>query len=118
MEEWHIFTNDKTVPVIIANELGIITYVNALFEQTFSWQSAELLGQPIGTIIPVNLRDAHNMGFSRYRISGESKILHTPLDLEILTGTGDVKTAHHYIISKRENATTLFAAKIVLRDED
>lgn len=117
MDEWQIFTTDETVPIIIADNLGIIIHINSLFEQTYSWKSSELLGEPISTIIPANLRDAHNMGFSRYRICGESKILETPLDLEILTGKGETKTAQHFIISKKEKDTSLFAARIILSDK-
>jgi len=118
MDEWQSFINDTKVPVIVANDVGIIVRVNSLFEQAFSWTSSELLGQPISTVIPINLRDAHNMGFSRYGISGESTLLNMPLDLEILTGSGEVKIAQHFITTLRQKGVAMFAAKIVLRSDD
>lgn len=117
MNEWDKFINDETLPVIVANDTGIIVRVNTLFEQTYSWTASELIGQPISNIIPHNLRDAHNMGFSRYRLSGISKLLNSPLDLEILTGTGEVEMAQHYITSHKENGTTFFAASITIRQD-
>jgi PAS domain S-box-containing protein len=116
MDEWQKFINDNNVPVIVVNDVGIIVRVNSLFEKTFSWTSSELLGQPISTIIPINFEDAHNMGFSRYGRSGESTILNMPLDLEMLTGTGDVIVAQHFITTHRENGVNMFAAQIVLRN--
>lgn len=112
MNEWDKFINDETVPVVVANDTGSIVRVNALFEKTFSWKAPDLIGQPISNIIPQNLRDAHNMGFSRYRLSGTSKLLNTPLDLEILTGAGEVEMAQHYITSHQENGSHMFAARI------
>ena len=116
MDEWQSLINDTNAPVIVANDIGIIVRVNSLFEQTFFWKSSELVGEPISIIIPNNLRDAHNMGFSRYGISGESTLLNMPLDLEILTGNGDVKIAQHFITTHREKGVAMFAAKIVLRN--
>lgn len=115
MNQWDKFINDETVPIVIADDTGIIIRVNALFEQTFSWKASELIGQPISNIIPHNLRDAHNMGFSRYRLSGTSNLLNSPLDLEVLTGTGEVELAQHYITCNQENGTTLFAASITIQ---
>ncbi len=51
MDDWEQFISDDSVPVIIASDLGIIERVNSLFEQTFSWKSSELLGEPISTRI-------------------------------------------------------------------
>lgn len=112
MNEWEKFISDETVPVVVADDRGLITHVNNIFEQTYSWSVADLLGQPISSIIPHNLKDAHNMGFSRFRLSGVSTLLNTPLDLEILTGNGEVELAHHYIVSHEEDGAIVFGAQI------
>lgn len=115
MNEWEKFISDETLPVVVADDMGLIIQVNKVFEQTFSWSAAELLGQPISNIIPHNLRDAHHMGFSRHKIGGASKLLNTPLDLEILTGNDEVELAQHFITSHEEHGRIFYAAKIILQ---
>lgn|GEM_PF-3275550 len=113
MIEWDKFIRDESVPVVVADDRGLIIQINKLFERTYSWSAAELLGQPISSIIPHNLRDAHHMGFSRYKLGGISKLLNTPLDLEILTGNDQVELAQHYITSHEEDGKIFFAASII-----
>lgn len=102
-------------PIIIANDIGIIVHVNESFEETFLWTLTDLVDQPISIIIPKNLRDAHNMGFSRFKMSGISTILETSLDLEILTGDGRVILAEHFIEFEERDGEALFVASIVPR---
>jgi len=45
-------------------------------------------------------------------MSGESTLLETPLDLQILKGNGEVVTAQHFIISTKEREKNVFAAAI------
>jgi PAS domain S-box-containing protein len=106
---------DNNVPVIVINESGIIVRVNSLFEQEFGWDGTDLKGQPVSAVIPPSLRDAHNMGFSRYLLSKESTVLNIPLDLEILTGSGQVVMAPHYITAVERGEDVLFAARIEVR---
>ncbi len=115
MDDQNRWINDDTSPVIIANALGFIVSVNVIFEKQFLWPAADLVGQPLSVIIPPNLRDAHNMGFSRYRISKNSSILNTPLDLEILRGDGKTQIAQHYIALFERDGEQLFAARITPR---
>src|SRR5437899_2659049 len=50
---------ETTVPVVIADHNGSITYVNRPFQELIGWDPAEILGKPITTIIPRKLRDSH-----------------------------------------------------------
>ncbi|GJL50984.1 MAG: hypothetical protein NPIRA01_22110 [Nitrospirales bacterium] len=44
---------DATDPIIIENLAGIITSVNPEAERAYEWDAAELIGQPITVLIPV-----------------------------------------------------------------
>ena len=115
MSLYEEFINEEEVPVIIANSNGIISAVNKQFEKTFLWTADRLKGLPLNTIIPKDLRDAHNMGFSRYAISGQATLLNTPLELKILLGNGEIMLAEHLIVDLEKDGERLFAAKITLR---
>jgi PAS domain S-box-containing protein len=115
MAEEHELLQEEAIPVIVANDLGMIVRVNKMFEDTFNWKESVLVGKPISNIIPDNLKDAHNMAFSRFRMSGNSTLLETPLDLEILKGDGEVVTTKHYIAATQEHGEKVFVASIVFR---
>lgn len=100
-------------PVITSDTNGIITSVNSSFEKEFQWPAAKLIGQPLTRIIPKNIHDAHNLGFSRYMMSGKATLLDTPLDLMIETGTGQTIAARHLISLKEKNGQAYFSAEII-----
>lgn len=109
------FIADDTVPLIFANSEGVITNVNRSFEETFRWPSKLIVGEPLSAIIPKDLRDAHNMGFSRYVFTGLSTILNTPLNLEIQCGDGEIISAEHHITAVKKDGEKILAAKIIIR---
>ncbi len=67
--------------IVIADHCGLITYVNAEFEQLFGWRSQEIINQPVLTIIPSRFHDAHNIGFSRLVVTEQSLSLNRPFNL-------------------------------------
>ena len=107
------FINEKNVPIIFANYDGLITAVNQPFEETFLWPAEKLVGQPLTNIIPESLHDSHNMGFSKYMVSGQPTLLHTPLELKILLGNGEIIGAEHFIVDLKDHGKELVAAKII-----
>lgn len=109
------YINERDVPVILADYNGIITYINRCFEESFLWSQQKLVGKPLSMIIPANLRDSHNMGFSKYIICGQPTLLNTPLQLQIQLGNGDVITAEHFIVDIKGDGRELIAAKITRR---
>lgn len=109
------YVNEEAVPVIFADAKGVITAINQRFAETFHWSADQLVGKPISTIIPAELHDAHNMGFSRYALSHQATLMNTPLDLRIQLGTGEIMLAEHLIVSMHVNGEELFAAKITPR---
>lgn len=116
MDRYEEYMQEKNDPVIFIDEKGLVTYINDAFTATFLWSHEELVGSPMVRIIPTALRDAHNMGFSRYKMSKVPTLLDSPLDLEIEKLDGEVVLAQHFIVSLDHAGKQLFAAKITLRD--
>lgn len=104
--------NEQLLPVIIANHLGIVTHVNEPFVAVFGWSSLEIVGQPLATIIPPTLREAHQQGFSRFLTTNESRLLGVPLRLKAVRKDGQIFDAEHLILGKRHGSGWLFAATI------
>lgn len=115
MSKYDEYRNEEEIPVIIADKDGVILFINEMFADTYLWKPDELIGQPLMAIIPANLQDAHNMGFSRYQVSGTPTLLDTLLDLEILMGNGKQVLAQHFISAIDKAGEVFFAAKISLR---
>ena len=109
------FFADDTVPVICANNEGLITFINTAFEETFRWSAQLLVGKPLSAIIPKNMRDAHNMGFSKYIITRSPTLLNQPLNLQIQCGDGEILTAEHRIVALQKDGDDILAAKIIPR---
>jgi PAS domain-containing protein len=115
MSLYEDFIKENEVPVIFADFSGIITSINKRFEETFLWPAEKLVGRPLSAIIPKNLHDSHNMGFSKYIIGCPPSILNTPLELQIRLGNGDIISAEHFIVDFRHDGMELIAAKIIPR---
>lgn len=100
------------VPVVTVNQESVITDVNDEFVRVFGWSRAEAIGQSLSIIIPPALRDAHNVGFSRFLASGVSTILGRYLDLSTIDRTGREFSAEHYVIAEKKDGVWRFAASI------
>lgn len=61
--------------VVASDERNVITYVNAAAETLLGWPRAELLGRPLGTIMPARMRAGHDAGFERFVRTRESRIV-------------------------------------------
>lgn len=105
-------------PVIIVNHLGIVDHVNPMFEKVFGWEKTKIVGALLTAIIPLGLRDAHTLGFSKYMITAKANILNRPLRLKIKTGAGAEIDAEHFIVAERTDARWLFGATVIPVDPD
>ena len=103
-------TPDKAV--VMMNVDGLITYVNPVFETLFGWTQAEAIGQALTMIIPPKLRDAHNMGFSRFLTTGKPTLLGKALHLKAVTKDGREFEAEHFIVAEQTQGQWQFAATI------
>lgn len=110
---------DTASPVIIVDHEGIVVHINQIFEKIWGWQKEALVGQTLTTIIPGNLKDAHNMGFSRFLLTGEPTILNQRLELAIVRADGQESAAEHFIVAQKINGNWVFGATIKpLEDHD
>ena len=99
---------------VVIDHNGFILSVNTAFEHTFQWEAKDLVGQLVTAIIPEQLQDAHHLGFSRFLTTEKSNVLNQPLDLEILTGSGMIKKARHFISAKKQGKNWVFEASLTL----
>lgn len=100
------------VPVVIADQDGIVTYINASFETVFGYRPDEIVGEPLTVIIPKNLRDSHHMGFSRFLATGKPTLLDKPIQLKAVLKDGRIVDAEHTIIAEQVNGRWMFGATI------
>lgn len=104
--------NEKHRPIVAIDEEGIITAINHAFEQEYGWCSKDLVGKVITMIMPSQMRDAHNFGFSRFLVAEAPRILGKPLQLPVYCKDGTVVDAEHFIIGEKVNGKWRFAATI------
>ena len=103
---------EANLPVVIADERGLITSINKSFEDVFGWQKNEIIGKPLATIIPKSLHDAHHLGFSRFLTTGKPTLLNQPLKLKAIKKDGKEFNAEHIIVAEEENGKWIFGATI------
>lgn len=103
---------ETTVPVVITDEQGFISYVNDCFTKVFDWNLIEIQGQMITIIIPTAFHDPHHLGFSRFLLTGKSTILNHPIHLQAITKDGREIESEHTIIAEQENDRWVFVATL------
>ncbi len=103
---------ETAIPVIIVDHEGTIVHINQMFEKIWGWQRDALIGQTLTTIIPGNLTDAHNMGFSRFSLTGKPTILNQAIELFIRKADGKEAAAEHFIIAEKISGNWVFGATI------
>jgi PAS domain S-box-containing protein len=100
------------VPVVIANQLGTIQFLNPSFQREFGWREIDLVGRSLTVTIPENLRPAHHLGFSRFLTTAKATLLGQPLRLKIVTRDGSEVEAEHMIIAEKQSGEWFFGATI------
>jgi PAS domain S-box-containing protein len=74
--------------LVVVDRQGLITYVNAQTEHLFGFAKAELLGQPLHTLIPQRLRANHAGHVHRYFGNPKARPMGSGLELVGLTRSG------------------------------
>ena len=82
-------------PAIVADAYGRVVRINAAFTRDYGWTEEDLVAQPLTKIIPEALRDAHQMGFSRFQATGAPTLLGQDLELEITKADNQTVIATH-----------------------
>lgn len=99
-------------PFVLADSLGTVVRVNEAFRQTYGWPDEEILGEPIGKILPESFRMAHQFGFSRFQATEQSTILANPLRLNTLCADGRSLVSEHFIVAEKRPEGWIFAARL------
>lgn len=74
--------------VIVADDANLIVYVNADAGERLGWSPEELSGHRLASIVPPELREAHLVGFTRYLLTGEPRLLGRTVQLPVLRRDG------------------------------
>lgn len=98
------------VPVLITDQQGFIIYVNESFGEVFGWSLDEIIGQSLNTVIPNSYQDSHNLGFARFTMTEQSRILNHPLRLMAVRKDGREIMSEHFITAEQEDGQWLFGA--------
>lgn len=107
----------KDLPIVISNRKGIVNYVNDCFLETFKWDN-DLIGSSLTRIIPSHYHDSHNMGFSRFIITGHSKIAHHLIEAQVIMGNGNLCKSHHLIVVEKIEGDVMIGAVLTPIDYD
>jgi PAS domain S-box-containing protein len=99
-------------PFVLADSLGNVVRVNEAFRQTYGWLDEQIVGEPIGTILPESFRMAHQFGFSRFQATELSSILAHPLRLNTLCADGSSVVSEHFIVAEKQPEGWVFGATL------
>lgn len=65
--------------VVVGDDENRVVYVNPAAERLLGWPKDELEGQRLTVIVPEYLREAHVIGYSRYLVTGEPRLIGRPV---------------------------------------
>jgi PAS domain S-box-containing protein len=99
-------------PFVLADSLGNVVRVNEAFRHTYGWLDEQVVGQPIGMILPESFRMAHQFGFSRFQATEISTILAHPLRLNTLCADGRSLVSEHFIVAEKQATGWVFGATL------
>lgn len=99
-------------PFVLADALGNVVALNPAFTRTYGWAQEDLIGEPLGMILPEAFRMAHQFGFSRFQTTEQSAILAHPLRLSTLCSDGTEIVSEHYIVAEKRDGGWCFGATL------
>ena len=76
--------------LVAASDANRIVFVNELAEAVVGASAEELIGRRLTAVIPPEWRLAHLVGFARYQLTGESRIVGTTVTVPLLRADGTV----------------------------
>lgn len=106
----------KDTPVVISDRSGLVVYANACFFDIYHW-TEDLLGSSLNRIIPTPFHDSHNMGFSRFLVTGKSRIADHVVEAAVVMGDGRRRWSKHLIVVERIGDNYLIGAKLIPLDQ-
>lgn len=79
--------------LLTVDEEGRIVYAGPVTREVLGYRPEELIGAPLVTIIPPDLRERHEAGFARYLSTGERTRDWSAVELPVLRADGTVMAA-------------------------
>src|SRR5215813_713914 len=73
-ERYRIVVETASDAVITADESGLIVFTNPATKRIFGYDSSELIGRPLTTLMPEFMQKGHEAGFKRYLATGHRHI--------------------------------------------
>ena len=74
--------------IVTIDEASVVLSMNPAGERLFGYPAAELIGRPLGFLMPLRYRDAHRAGISRYLATGVRHVPWQGLQIPVLTKDG------------------------------
>jgi PAS domain-containing protein len=105
----------KDAPVVISDRSGLVVYANSRFLDIYQW-TEELIGSSLNRIIPTAFHDSHNMGFSRFLVTGKSRIADHGVEAAVVMGDGRRRWSKHLIVVEKIGENYLIGAKLIPLD--
>jgi PAS domain S-box-containing protein len=99
-------------PFVLADQQGIVLAINQAFQRVYGWSDAELVGAPLGHILPEAFLMSHQLGFTRFQASGTSTVLGHPLRLRTRCSDGSEIVSEHFILAEKQNDQWVFGASL------
>ena len=106
----------QDTPVVISDRSGLVVYTNSCFLKTYQW-TEELIGTSLNRIIPTAFHDSHNMGFSRFLVTGKTRISEHMVEAAVVMGDGQRRWTRHLIVVEKVDDNFLIGAKLIPVDE-
>ena len=83
--------NSAQDAIVMADESSHILLFNPVASKLFGYSADEVLGQPLGMLIPEKMKEHHEEGFNRYKSGGSPHVIGNPaVELEALHRDGTV----------------------------
>jgi PAS domain S-box-containing protein/putative nucleotidyltransferase with HDIG domain len=112
--EWfHALVESALDGVVTMDDKGRIIALNPAAEKVFGYRSNQVTGRLVSdTIIPPQLRKAHERGLARFLVSGEKKIIGSRIKLTAMRADRSIFPAEMEVISINPQSTQVFIAYI------
>jgi PAS domain S-box-containing protein len=110
-----LFTDLDSLPgaAVAADDYNRIIGVNSRAASLLGWEPDSLVGQRITVLIPPEYRERHIAGFTTFLLTGQSRIIGTPVRMSALTGQGEALPVELRIsVQHSQSGGTVFIAEL------
>ncbi len=99
--------------IVVANEKDIIVEFSPVAEKIFQWKRNEIIGKSMSeTIIPPNMRKAHQRGMAHFIKTGEAPVLNQLLELTAISKDQQIFPIEISISAAKRDKGYLFVSYI------